>query len=154
VFFPHLPREEMSVSRVPFAFKTPSPRLPRSASSQSPSFSSAVIQVQLGYIIEIANANDIEDAHLAKCSKSLKDGMGQQTMQQTVPSQYIDKRKLEELLLTRNGDRSVTVTRKLDKYNIKYHLDNPRLLNMVRARLMCGQATDPNQNHVADYIYI
>lgn len=49
------------------------------------------------------------------------------TMQQRIPSQYIDERKLREMVAAINPDDRFTVTRSLDKYIIQA----PHLLTLV-----------------------
>ncbi|KAL2424256.1 hypothetical protein ABEF95_007428 [Exophiala dermatitidis] len=50
--------------------------------------------------------------------------MKQKTMQQIIPSNFIDKQKLEEFLSTTNDPSSFKVTRKLDKYHVQYFIVN------------------------------
>ena len=54
------------------------------------------------------------------------------TMQQTVPSRFIDKKKLEDYLRSKNDCHSVKVTRQLDQYHIEYYSKNSKPLSTVR----------------------
>jgi len=73
-------------------------------------------------------------------------------MHQTIPSQYIDKRKLVEFLSTRNEPSSFTVTRKLDKYHIEYSHGAVQQLSWVQSIPFGGQAPFKFTS-VTNYVY-